>query len=83
MTYFPALGIEITGNPNHLVLHGVMNPLTRTAIKLVPPIEINSSADYEGFQAWVSAYCEECWTILIDPAVIDGSGWREGHPSCA
>lgn len=63
----------------HGVLETVINPVTRSVAKVVPPIEIDSRRDLEMFSTWLTAYCKACWTpALIDPDVIDASNWRDG-----
>jgi hypothetical protein len=88
VTYYPAFGIEITGSPDHVILHKMLNPLTRSQVKLVPPIEINSAGDFAGFGEWFSSWCLREWGITDhrgvhnDPAQVDASGWREDQSRC-
>jgi hypothetical protein len=59
------------------------NPITRTSIRLVPPIELRTAADFHAFCDWMMAYCRREWETVSeyglrnDPEVVDASGWRE------
>lgn len=54
----------------------VQNPITRTAVKLVPPVKIETMADYDRFIRRTNQYFQLGWEIgRLDPQVLNPGGW--------
>lgn len=54
----------------------VVNPITRTTVKIVPPVKIETMADYDRFIQRTSEYFQLGWQIgRFDPQVLNPGGW--------
>lgn len=61
------------------------NPITRTVVRLNPPVHIENDAQFDYFQAQFKAYCVAAWNLArMDPRHIDAPyNWvlpRENRP---
>ncbi len=73
--------LQAEGHGARLVLGMVSNPVTRSGVRLVPPIEISGPADLSAFSDRFYAACTAAWNHVprVDLTELDASDWRGGQ----
>ncbi len=62
------------------IIYEFTNPVTRSVVKLAPPAECMSKAEYDELLGKFADYCQEVWEDKKDPGVLDPRlfrGWGE------
>ncbi len=64
------------------IVYQFVNPVTRSVVKLAPPAECMSQAEYDELLGKFADYCQEAWEDKKDPGVLDPRmfrAWGEGE----
>lgn len=66
--------VNLTGAPFHgLTVTEVVNPVTRSIVKLEPPLKLFTTAQLEAFKVKFDEHCDKLWSAESrdDPRIID------------